>query len=111
MIQRHSLDWSAFVHSLTAISTKSNREVLCVPCWRILNYDQKMRHLKAYPSHACGILTSKAFATEAQILSLATREQRLHSTLQGEFLEDLFLQHPSLYKAPDGRSLTSLNYF
>ena len=65
MIQRNSLDWHVFLDSLTGISSKSNREVLCVPCWRILNYDQKVRHLKAFPSHAPEILTSKAFATEA----------------------------------------------
>lgn len=51
MIKRNSPEWTTFINKLNLIKTKSNREVLCIKCWQMLNCKQKIKHLKQMPDH------------------------------------------------------------
>lgn len=63
MIKKDSKEWENFVTQIEYIKTKSNRQVLCAKCWLMLNYEQKIKHLKENPDHENSILTSAKFAT------------------------------------------------
>lgn len=63
MIKKDSKEWENFIAQIEYIKTKSNRQVLCAKCWLMLNYEQKMKHLKENPDHESSILTSAKFAT------------------------------------------------
>ena len=39
LIKKHSAEWDSFVETIEAIKRKSNRQVLCVRCWLLLNYE------------------------------------------------------------------------
>jgi len=71
MIKRGSKEWDLFITSIENIKQKSNRQVLCSRCWTMLNYEQKIKHIRDHPSHEASILTSAKFASESQVLSLA----------------------------------------
>ena len=59
MIKRNSPEWDVFIQKLNNIKSKSNREVLCIKCWQMLNCKQKIRHLKQFPEeHKQYLLTS-----------------------------------------------------
>lgn len=63
MIKMDSKEWEDFISQIEFIKTKSNRQVLCVKCWLMLNYEQKIKHIKDYPDHDLSILTSTKFAS------------------------------------------------
>ena len=71
MIRKESQEWAEFVHRLESIKQKSNRQVLCLACWELLNYEQKTKHFKAHPDHASRTVTSSKFASSWQFYSLA----------------------------------------
>ena len=71
MLKVASNEWRDFISKLEVIKTKSNREVLCIFCWQMLNCKQKVKHLKKFPDHERYLLTSTKYASEKQILSLA----------------------------------------
>ncbi len=71
MLKINSNEWKDFIQKLEIIKTKSNREVLCISCWQMLNCKQKIKHLKKYPDHEKYLLTSTKYASEKQIISLA----------------------------------------
>ena len=64
MIKRNSPEWIDFINRLSSIRSKSNREVLCVQCWQMLNCKQKIKHLKKSPDHEKYLLTSTKYASE-----------------------------------------------
>ena len=64
MIKRDSSEWHSFIERLNQIKQKSNREVLCIKCWQMLNCKQKIKHLKLYPDHKTFLLTSTQYASE-----------------------------------------------
>lgn len=63
MIKKDSKEWENFIVQIEYIKTKSNRQVLCAQCWLMLNYEQKVKHLRENPSHEPSILTSAKFAS------------------------------------------------
>lgn len=65
MIKKDSKEWESFISQVELIKSKSNRQVLCAKCWLMLNYEQKVKHLREFPSHEVSILTSAKFASEA----------------------------------------------
>ena len=71
MIRKESKEWAEFVHRLESIKQKSNRQVLCLACWELLNYEQKTKHFKSQPGHANHTVTSSKFASSWQFYSLA----------------------------------------
>ena len=64
LIKKGTAEWTEFVKKVEGIRDKSNRQVLCVKCWRVMNYEQKMKHLKERAEHKAYILTSSKFASE-----------------------------------------------
>lgn len=63
MIKMESKEWEDFILQIEFIKTKSNRQVLCAKCWLMLNYEQKIKHIKDHPDHELSILTSTKFAS------------------------------------------------
>ena len=84
MLKRNSPEWTQFIERLNLIKTKSNREVLCVHCWQMLNCKQKIKHLKQYPEHKAYLLTSTQYASEVKICQLATENNKLIKHSDGE---------------------------
>jgi hypothetical protein len=64
MLKVYSSEWRDFISKLEVIKTKSNREVLCIECWQMLNCKQKINHLKRLPDHEKFLLTSTKYASE-----------------------------------------------
>lgn len=62
MIRRPSLEWSEYCITLSDITKKSNREILCTECWMYLNYEQKTKHKNKFPHHKQRVLTPTQFA-------------------------------------------------
>ncbi len=77
MIKLNTQEWRDFVNKLEVIKTKSNREVLCLNCWQMLNCKQKIKHLRRNPEHEKFLLTSTKYASEKQIVSLAGTQNKL----------------------------------
>jgi hypothetical protein len=77
MIQFYSNEWREYLQKLEAIKLKSNREVLCLDCWMMLNCKQKIKHLEQFPDHERHVITSTKFASENQILKLALSSDKL----------------------------------
>ena len=44
---------------------------MCLACWRILKYEECVKHRAQVPEHNKTILTSKEFASEAKFLQVA----------------------------------------
>ena len=77
MIKRNSTEWKTFIDRLDQIKKKSNREVLCIKCWQMLNCKQKIKHLKSNPDHKPYLLTSTQYASELKICELAQGYNKL----------------------------------
>ena len=71
MLKRNSEEWHKFIRKLQRSKQKSNRDVFCLHCWRIYNYEGNMRHKDLMPSHKKAIVTSKSYASEDLFLQLA----------------------------------------
>lgn len=84
MLKRNSDEWDQFIVRLNTIKTKSNREVLCIQCWQMLNCKQKIKHLRLYPDHKAYLLTSTQYASEQKICELAQAYGKLVKQSDGE---------------------------
>ncbi|CDW74769.1 UNKNOWN [Stylonychia lemnae] len=91
MIKKDSKEWENFVSQIEYIKTKSNRQVLCAKCWLMLNYEQKIKHLKENPDHENSILTSAKFATAQQMISLAQACNKLVYKNDGQYIISPFI--------------------
>ena len=107
MIRKESKEWCEFVHVLESIKKKSNRQVLCLECWELLNYEQKTKHLKLHPAHERQIVTSSKFATSWQFYSLALANKKVVERKSG-----LFIAAPYNYMRgePDLEAATTLSH-
>ena len=83
MIKRNTEEWDTFIQKLHRIKLKSNREVLCVKCWQMLNCKQKIKHLKNQPAHKEFLLTSTQYASEQKICELAIGYNKLFKKNDG----------------------------
>ena len=90
MIKKNSEEWNEFIRNIESIKLKSNRQVLCVRCWVLLNYEQKIKHLKHSPDHEPFILTSSKFASAWQISSLALSCKKVVVLPDGEYVVSPF---------------------
>ena len=95
MIKKNSEEWEEFIRNIESIKLKSNRQVLCVRCWVLLNYEQKIKHLKTIPDHEPFILTSSKFASAWQISSLALACKKVHVLPDGEYIVSPFQESSS----------------
>ena len=84
MIKRNSTEWDTFISRLNFIKQKSNREVLCIKCWQMLNCKQKIKHLKSNPDHKTYLLTSTQYASEQKICELAQGYNKLIKKADGQ---------------------------
>lgn len=57
----------------------------------MLNYEQKIKHLKEYPDHEGSILTSAKFASSQQMVSLAQACNKLVFKTDGEYIISPFI--------------------
>ena len=96
LIKKHSPEWDAFIETIEGIKRKSNRQVLCVRCWLLLNYEQKIKHLKTFEDHESFILTSSKFASAWQISSLAMACKKLRVLPDGEYIVSPFQESSAL---------------
>lgn len=71
MIPKDSEEWHDFVRDLLWSKQKSNRDVLCLKCWKIMKYEECVKHKTLQPDHIKSILTSKEYASEAKFISIA----------------------------------------
>jgi hypothetical protein len=70
-IEKDSHDWQIFLENLSYSKSKSNRDVLCLSCWKILKYEECVKHKLLEPDHSDNILTSKQFSSEDKFISIA----------------------------------------
>lgn len=89
-ILKDSPEWDAFIKEIMSIKAKSNRQVLCVKCWVLLNYEQKIKHIKYMQDHEKYILTSSKFASAWQISSLALAWNKIIYKPEGEYIRSPF---------------------
>jgi hypothetical protein len=71
MIEKDSEDWKILVRNLNWSKQKSNRDVLCLKCWKIMKYEESVKHKMVQPEHVKSILTSKEYASEAKFIAVA----------------------------------------
>ena len=71
MIRKDSERWKLLLENLNYSKTKSNRDVLCVKCWKILKYEENIKHKTTNPDHMRCIFTSKDFASESKFINVA----------------------------------------
>ena len=50
-IEKDSSDSKIFLKRLYFTTKKSNRDALCVACWRIFPQESRVRHQKIEPDH------------------------------------------------------------
>jgi len=89
-IKKDSTEWNDFIKEIASIKSKSNRQVLCVKCWVLLNYEQKIKHIKYMQDHEKYILTSSKFASAWQISSLALACNKIVYKSDGEYIRSPF---------------------
>ena len=71
MIEQNSIEWKMLIRKLVLSNEKSNRDSMCIKCWKILTYDQMNLHRQTHKDHASSIITSKYFNSESKFLALA----------------------------------------
>lgn len=71
LLEKDSEEWGSFLNKLERSKMKSNRDVLCLQCWRILKYEECVRHKILQGDHTPSILTSKDFASEFKFVAIA----------------------------------------
>lgn len=77
LIKFNTQEWDEFLSELQFSKQKSNKDVLCVKCWRVMNYEEARLHKTNEPSHEANILTSKYFASEKIFISLAKQNRKV----------------------------------
>lgn len=78
MIEKGSDEWIAFLRSIEYSKSKSNRDVLCVECWKMMKYEESVKHKLIIPDHSKFILSSKFYASEHKFTALAKSLGKVH---------------------------------
>ena len=104
MIQKDSEEWAQFLRSLNWSKQKSNRDVLCLKCWKIMKYEECVKHKILQPDHIKSILTSKEYAQEAKFMAVAKAMGKVRYEEGGE---REYYENP--YKAKQRRGRFSMN--
>jgi|LauGreDrversion4_2_1035121.scaffolds.fasta_scaffold466291_2 hypothetical protein len=105
-IEKDTEAWKVFVRNLSWSKQKSNRDVFCLKCWKILKYEECVKHRAQAPDHLKSILTSKEFASESKFVAVARAMGKI-SFLEGKEM------YENPYKSNDkrGRPSTQLLLF
>ena len=99
-IQKDTDEWKTFLRNLSWSKQKSNRDVLCLKCWKIMKYEECVRHKNVSPDHLKSILTSKEFASETKFINVARAMNKIRYEDGKEFFE-------TPYKSKDRRGRPS----
>jgi len=70
-VQKDTDEWKTFMRHLQWSKQKSNRDVLCLKCWKIMKYEECVKHKVTAPDHTKSVLTSKEFASETKFIAVA----------------------------------------
>eukprot|EP00347_Sterkiella_histriomuscorum_P010565 403375798 len=71
MIKQDTQEWEDLLQKFQYSTAKSNRDVLCSKCWKILKYEEFVKHKIYLPQHTGSILTSKKFASEKKFIEIS----------------------------------------
>ena len=80
-IEQGSQHWNILIEEIEYAQKKSNKDVLCLKCWRVLNYQEGRLHKTT--DHLHDIITSKYFSNEKLFLTLARRYNRIKEDTKG----------------------------
>ena len=83
MILKDSEEWEAFLKNLSYSKSKSNRDVLCLKCWKIMKYEECVKHKLVQTDHVKSILTSKEFASEDKFMAVAKAMGKVRVSPEG----------------------------
>jgi len=83
MILKDSEEWASFLKNLSYSKSKSNRDVLCLKCWKIMKYEECVKHKLVQEDHVKSILTSKEFASEEKFMAVAKAMDKVRLTPEG----------------------------
>ena len=102
MMKRDSDEWYYFLRKLKRSKAKSNRDVLCLECWKIYNYEGNARHKMQWPSHKGSIVTTKGYAEETLFIQLARALKKSlikdgEEFFENPYEENIELKVPMLY--------------
>ena len=81
-ISKKNEHWDMLIEELQYSQKKSNKDVMCTRCWRILNYQEGRAHKST--DHRSHIITSKNFSNEKLFISLAKKHQKLRINDEGK---------------------------
>lgn len=84
-IKYKSENWSKMLEDLQYSKLKSNKDVICVSCWKVLNYEEARHHKVVEPEHTNAILTSKFYTSESVFIDLAKEHRKIFKS-KGEIL-------------------------
>ena len=88
-IRIDSEEWNKLIRKLERSKNKSNRDLFCLKCWRIYNYESNIKHKRIMPSHKSYIITSKSFASESLFMQLVRAMKKVETNEQGvDFVEN-----------------------
>ena len=87
-INLNSEPFKLLIRKLERSRKKSNRDLFCLKCWRIYNYESNVKHKSIMPTHKGSIITSKNFASEAMFMQLARAMKKISSLSEEEFVEN-----------------------
>ena len=89
-------DWTTFLAKIKFSRSKSNRDLFCTKCWCVYSYEMTKKHISQSKSHKKFILTTKYYATEAQMKDLAFVHKQMRINADGS----LAMNNPyfSVYK-------------
>lgn len=73
MLKQNSPEWINLLESLQYSKSKSNRDVFCAKCWRMLKYEESVKHKLLQPDHQSSIMTSKQYGSEEKFTQLSKR--------------------------------------
>ena len=73
-IEKNSEDWSALKDNLANSAYKTNKDKLCVKCWKVYSYKMAKNHNQTHPSHEWNLLCPREFANEEAFIYLASEK-------------------------------------
>ena len=67
---------------------KSNRDVFCLRCWKIMKYEESVKHRLDAKDHVKSIITSKEYASEAKFMAVAQAMNKIYLSQNVECIEN-----------------------
>lgn len=89
MIEKDSIEWKLLLKRLNQSKFKTNRDSMCIYCWKIFSYQKTKEHRIQFPDHKNFIKKSKSFTSEDKIIQLAQHMNKL-DCIEGK----LYIENP-----------------